>query len=55
MVIWGMSSNTTAIENVHLLALKIFLNVPVLTPNVTVYGDTERYDLYINSILSVKF
>ena len=50
--IWGMSSNTTAIENVHLLALKRFLNVPVLTPNVMVYGDTGRYELYIYSILS---
>ena len=50
--IWGMSSNTTAIENVHLLALKRFLNVPVLTPNVIVYGDTGRYELYIYSILS---
>ena len=30
--IWGMSGNTTAIENVHLLALKRFLNVPMLTP-----------------------
>ena len=50
--IWGMSSNTTAIENVHLLALKFFLNVPVITPNVMVYGDTGRYELYIYSILS---
>ena len=45
--IWRMSSNTTAIENVHLLALKRFLNVPVLTPNVMVYSDTGRYELYI--------
>ena len=50
--IWGMSSNTTAIENIHLLALKRFLNVLVLSPNVMVYGDKGRYELYIYSILS---
>ena len=47
-----MSGNATAIENVHLLALKRFLNVPILTANVMVYGDTGKYELYIYSILS---
>ena len=46
-----MSGNITAIENVHLLALKRFLNIPILIPNVMVYGDTRRYELYIYSIL----
>ena len=44
--------NCNIIEGTHLLALKRFLNVPIITPNVFVYGDTGRHELYIKSVLS---
>ena len=43
-----MSGNTTADENGHLFVWKRFLNVPILTPYVMVYGDTGIYELYNN-------
>ena len=35
------------VEKVHTFACKRFLNVPVRTPNKSVYGDLRRYLLYI--------
>ena len=49
--IWGMD-NCNIIKGTHLLALKRFLNVPIITPNVFVYGDTGRHELYVKSVLS---
>ena len=53
--LWGLTDNFQ-VENVHLQALKRFLNVPIRAPNVIVYGETGRYPLYINaSIRAVKY
>ena len=49
--IWGMDI-CNIIESTHLLALKRFLNVPTITPNVFVYGDTGRHKLHVKSVLS---
>ena len=35
--------NCNIIEGTHLLALKCFLNVPIITPNELVYGDTANW------------
>ena len=44
------------VEKVHTFACKRFLNVPVRTPNKTVYGDLRRYLLYMNSCMrSIKY
>ena len=43
--IWGMD-NCNIIEGTHLFALKRVLNVPIITPNVFVYGDTGKHELY---------
>ena len=54
--VWGMCNDTSVIENVHLNALKRFLNVPFITPNALVYGDTGRHELYIKStICSIRY
>ena len=54
--VWGMCNDTSVIENVHLNALKRFLNVPFITPNALVYGDTGRHKLYIRStICSIRY
>ena len=51
-----MCNDTSVIENVHLNALKRFLNVPFITPNALVYGDTDRHELYIRStICSIRY
>ena len=34
------------------IALKRFLNVAIITPNVFVYGDAGRHKLYVKSVLS---
>ena len=41
--IWGMY-NCYIIKGTHLLPLKRLLNVPIITPNVFVYGDTGRHE-----------
>ena len=54
--VWGMCNDTSVIENVHLNALKRSLNVPFITPNALVYGDTGRHELYIRStICSIRY
>ena len=53
--IWGVD-DCKAIEAIHLLALKQYLNVSLRTPNTMVYGETGRYSLHINAILrAVKY
>jgi len=53
--VWGVDK-CEMIEHVHLFALKKFLNVPMLTPNVIAYGETGRYPLSVNAILrSIKY
>ena len=49
--IWGME-NCHILEKVHLYEMKKCLRVPIFTPNVMIYGDTGRYELWINAILS---
>ena len=39
------------IEKVHTFACKRFLNVPLKTPDKMVYGDLERYPLFVNSCI----
>ena len=53
--IWGLQ-RVDVIEEVHTLACKRFLNVPLKTPNKCVYGDLGRYPLFVNScIRAVKY
>ena len=48
--IWGLD-DCRLIENIHLFALKYFLNVSSRTPNVMVYGDTGRFPLNVNATM----
>ena len=44
------------VEKVYTFACKRFLNVPVMTPNKSVYGDLRHYLLYMNSCMrSIKY
>ena len=47
--IWGLSKAALHCESLHLFALKKFLGVEMCTPNDLVYGETDRYPIYINS------
>ena len=47
--IWGLSKAAHHCESVHLLALKKFLGVDRRTPNDLIYGETNRYPIFINS------
>ena len=50
--IWGLDIKVAKqCESVHLLGLKKFLGVDRRTPNDLVYGDTDRYPIYINSAI----
>lgn len=46
--LWGFKENKQ-IEKVHLYACKLFVNLPVRTPNDMVYGELGRYPLAISS------
>ena len=46
--IWEME-NCHILENVHLI-----LSAPIFTPNVMIYGNTGRNELWINAILRSK-
>jgi len=46
--LWGFEENKR-IEQVHLYACKLFLNVPTRTPNDMIYGDLGRYPLWVDS------
>ena len=46
--VWELDVDITPIERIHLFALKRFLNTSLRTPNVTIYGETGRYPLFVN-------
>lgn len=46
--LWGFKENKQ-IEKVHLYACKLFVNLPVRTPNDMIYGELGRYPLAIDS------
>ena len=47
--IWGLYDAASQCENVHLFALKKFLGVSNKTPNDLVYGEVNRFPIYLNS------
>ena len=47
--IWGLDSNSSVIDNVHLFGLKRYLGVDRRTPNDLVYGEVERLRIQINA------
>ena len=48
--LWGLD-DISIIESIHIFSLKKIPNVPLFTPNIMVYGDTDRYELRINSVI----
>ena len=46
--VWGLITDFSIIERVHLFAIKRYLNVSIRTPNALVYGESGRYPLFIN-------
>ena len=53
--VWG-HQRLDSIERVHMLACKLFLGVPIKTPNKMIYSELGRYPLYINSnIRCIKY
>ena len=46
--LWGYKENKK-IEKVHLYACKLFINVPLRTPNDMIYAEAGRYPLFIES------
>ena len=51
--VWGLATDLTVIERVHLFALKRFLGVSSRTSNDLVYGETGRYPLFVNIYVKV--
>ena len=51
--IWGLYDAADHCEKVHLFALKKILGVTLRTPNDLIYGETDRYPVYINSAIRV--
>ena len=51
--IWGLYDAALQCEQVHLFALKKFLRVTSKTPNDLIYGETNRYPIYVNSAIRV--
>ena len=47
--LWGAETTGVHCGKVNLLALKKFLGVEMRTPNDLVYGETNRYPLFVNS------
>ena len=47
--IWGLDKAARNIEQVHLFAMKKFVGVELRTPNDFLYGDLDRYPIYLNS------
>ena len=48
---WDLYPEAVHCEKVHLFALKRFWGVEMRTPNDLVYGETNRYPLYLNSAI----
>jgi hypothetical protein len=49
--IWGLDDAAVHCENVHLLALKMFLSVKSRTPNDLVLKELKRYSITVNSVV----
>ena len=49
--LWGLDKAAAHCEKVHLYALKKFLGVDMRTPNDLVYGETNRYPIFLNSAI----
>jgi hypothetical protein len=49
--LWGLSKAALYCDSVHVFALKKCLCLDKRTPNDLVYGETNRYPLYINSAI----
>ena len=47
--LWGLETTAVHCEKGHLFAQKKFLGVEMRTPNDLVYGETNRYPLFVNS------
>ena len=47
--LWGLETAAIHCEKVHLFAQKRFLGAEMRTPNDLVYGETNRYPLFVNS------
>ena len=47
--LWGLDKAAVHCEKVHLFALKKFLEVEMRTSNDLIYGETNRYLLFVNS------
>ena len=47
--LWDLETAAVHCEKVHLFALKSILGVEMQTPNDLVYGETNRYPLFVNS------
>ena len=47
--VWGLSADHTAIERVHLFAIKRLLNISIKTPTALIYCETGRHPLYIQT------
>jgi len=47
--IWGLTTNQTIIERVHLAALKRFLCISQKAPKHLIYSELGRYPLYVNT------
>ena len=47
----GLETTAVHCEKVHLFALKKILGVELRTPNDFVYGETNRYPLFVNSVV----
>ena len=48
--VWG-HTQSTIVEKVHMYACKRLLGVSQKTPNILIYGELNRYPLYIDSII----
>ena len=54
--LWGLDHSVVFCEKVHIYALKRFLGVSMKTPNDLVYGELNRYPIYITSAVEcVKY
>ena len=47
--LWGLDIAAVHCGEVHLFALKKFLGVEMRIPNDLIYGETNRYPLFVNS------
>ena len=47
--LWGLDIATVHCEKVHLFAMKKFFGVEMRTPNDLIFGETNRYPLFVNS------